>query len=403
MKLPAELGFDPAVVKANSRVLDRYVQRSLQSSFNTDPESAIVFAGLSEATPGEKIDISNDAFARNHQWWVTLKRKFYGLEERYSTPVISPKPIEGPPARTIRKGTLAKAGMKPDAVERIDAFLNTWASNSDQAFAVCIVRHGVIVLHKAYGVRNSKPMTVTTQSNMASITKLLGGTLIMMGVDHGLLDLEAPLDKLHPAFEGIKVKTPLTLRLLCNHWSGVSGHWREQRPDLEELIASYYPYLEVNKRYEYNSIDIELAGKFLEVASGEALPQFYRRHLIDPLGLKHTEADRMGFGTMSIPMDIAKIGQMLLNRGAYGKMRFFSEETFAKMLPVGDRRGIGTASLGSDGLSKSTFGHPAASNATIRVDPENDLVVVMCRNAAGKNFARYHGGFLRTIADGMIK
>lgn len=32
-------------------------------------------------------------------------------------------------------------------------------------------------------------------------------------------------------------------------------------------------------------------------------------------------------------MDIAKFAQMLLNNGAYGKLSFMSEETFAKMLP----------------------------------------------------------------------
>lgn len=36
---------------------------------------------------------------------------------------------------------------------------------------------------------------------------------------------------------------------------------------------------------------------------------------------------------MNVPLDMAKFGQMLLDRGAYGEMRFFSEETFQKMLP----------------------------------------------------------------------
>ncbi len=403
IELPPQMGINPESIRQNAQLLEDYFQRRFQEGLVNDPDSAIILAGLSEAAAGEKTDVFNDLFARDRQWWVTFKRKFYDLEERYSKPITLPRPIDGPPARTIREGTLVEAGMKPDAAKNIDALLNDWAANSDEAFAVCIVRHGVIALHKAYGTRHGKPMTVTTPSNMASITKLLGGTIIMMGVDEGLLDLEAPLEKVHPAFSGVKVDAPLTIRLLCNHWSGLSGHWRDLPHDLEEVIASSYPYLKVNKRYEYNSVDIELAGKLLEAVSGEALPQFYKRHLIDPLGLKDTKVTRMGFGTQSIPMDMAKIAQMLLNGGAYGRQRFFSKETFEKMLPEKDRRGIGTAWLTGNGLSERTFGHPAASNATIRIDLQNDLVIIMCRNAAGENFSKYHDNFLQAVADGLAK
>jgi hypothetical protein len=37
----------------------------------------------------------------------------------------------------------------------------------------------------------------------------------------------------------------------------------------------------------------------------------------------------------------------------------------------------------------------------VRVDPVNDLVIVMTRNTAGKNFEKYHPQFLQAIVDGM--
>ena len=60
--------------------------------------------------------------------------------------------------------------MKPDAAGKIDAVCREWAADDDRAFAVCIVRHGVIVLHRAYGTRDGRPITVHTKSWMASIT-----------------------------------------------------------------------------------------------------------------------------------------------------------------------------------------------------------------------------------------
>jgi len=110
-------------------------------------------------------------------------------------------------------------------------------------------------------------------------------------------------------------------------------------------------------------------------------------------------------------MVIAKIGQMLLNKGKYGNMQFFSEETFAKMLPskltdvlgpdTNIERGIGVTWFDGEGLGKGTFGHGAASSATLRIDPINDLVIVMTRNTAGTNFGKYHPQFMKAIVDGI--
>ena len=95
------------------------------------------------------------------------------------------------------------------------------------------------------------------------------------------------------------------------------------------------------------------------------------------------------------------------NRGAYGDLRFFSEETFGKMLPqrltpvlgryTKQERGIGTIWYEGNGLGKGTFAHGAASGATLRIDPEHDLVIVMTRDARGKNFRTYHPKFLQAV------
>ena len=43
--------------------------------------------------------------------------------------------------------------MKPEAAAKLDALLKQWAADSDEPFSVCIARHSVIVLHRAYGSR----------------------------------------------------------------------------------------------------------------------------------------------------------------------------------------------------------------------------------------------------------
>jgi CubicO group peptidase (beta-lactamase class C family) len=92
---------------------------------------------------------------------------------------------------------------------------------------------------------------------------------------------------------------------------------------------------------------------------------------------------------------------MLLNRGAYGQYRFFSEETFEQMLPRKLTIELGpdatkTFGFGLDGQPKK-FGHGAASAATFSVDVDQKLVVIMTRNKMGKNQGKYGGKFMEAI------
>lgn len=374
-----------------------------------DPSDiAALLAGLYEAgAEGDEGSFYNSPRQRGRRWWLKLKRKLYGLEKKYPDPFVCPNPVKGDPAPVVRRGSLAEAGMKSDARRNIDRVLRKWAADSDEAFAVCIVRHGVIVLHKAYGRRDGKRMTVETRSWMASTTKMLSGTLMMMLVDQGLIDLEDPVGKHIPPLRGLKTNRPLTIRRLYNHTNGMDWHWGDKVNDMEERMAVLLPHLEVGARYAYNGTGMELGCKILELVSGETLPDFYKNHLLDPLGCENTDVASASHDANSVPLDMARIGQMLLNKGAYGNMRFMSEQTFEKMLPrplseltgTGHKviYGVGTSLSTTEGLGEGTFAHGAASSATTRIDPENDMVIVMTRNKAGKNFGKYHQPFIDAI------
>jgi len=54
-----------------------------------------------------------------------------------------------------------------------------------------------------------------------------------------------------------------------------------------------------------------------------------------------------------------------------------------------------------DNMGKGTFGHEAASKAFTRIDPEHDMLIIMTRNAEGRNHGKYWKGFFRTILDGI--
>ncbi|MCG3147159.1 MAG: hypothetical protein PCFJNLEI_00596 [Verrucomicrobiae bacterium] len=386
-----------------------FVRQSVAETFTRRAAGAILLAGLADSTGG--TNMFNDPAALDRQWWVNLKRKLYGNDKAFPGPFVCPKPLAGQPAPVVRDGPLAEAGMKADAPQKIDEVLQAWAADTDEAFAVGVVRHGVVVLHKAYGTRAGQPMTVTTPSAMQSITKLMTGTLLMMLADQGLVHPDDLVEKYLPPFRGAKTVKPLTIRSLFNHTTGLEGHWGDEMNDLEELVAEHVEGLPIGSVNIYNGVDIALAGKVMEQISGEAMPQFYRKHLLDPLDCQNTDTRWTTHGTMSTPLEVARIAQMILNKGAYGNMRFFGPAQFEMLQPrplreqgatVDGVYGLGTMFFRDvPAMAPTTLGHMAASNATLRIDPVNDLIIVMCRNGAGKNLNKYHGQFIQAIYAGL--
>ena len=145
--------------------------------------------------------------------------------------------------------------------------------------------------------------------------------------------------------------------------------------------------------------------------TGLTLPHLYQTYLFGPLGAQSIESIDGSAMTWSNAYDLARVGQMLANRGSYGDLRFFGEETFQQMLPrkldkvLGPDTditwGIGLTPYGDNGLSDNTIGHGSASSCTLRVDLEQDLVIAMTRRTAGENFRVYHPKFIRAVTDGV--
>ncbi len=398
--------------QAYAQSIGRFHDMQLLQSLAASQDLAVLLAALDEAGDAPApVRRNTDPWAADRQWWVGLKRTLRG--EAPAKPFVCPRPLEGPPAPVLHGGSEADAGMKPGAAAAIDTVLNEWSTASGEPFAVAVARDGVLFFHKAYGTRQGQPLTEDTQSWMASISKFMSGTLMMMLVDQGLVNLDDPADRFLPELRGAP-GTMLTVRDLYVHTNGLalgyrSDHWGDDMHDLEQIIAGYYPFLKPRAAHTYNGVGYAIGGKIIEEVSGEALPAFFLNHLLGPLGMDHTDAVDGSAMTRSTALDMARLGQMMLNGGAYGDKQFLRPETVQMMMPrpltdlLGpDTKvewGIGTVRMPEEGLSPKTFGHGAASSATLRIDPEHRLVIVMTRNTAGPRFGEYHPRFIRAISE----
>ncbi len=413
LELPVGFGVDEHTWHHQRQTINTYVESALRRDVQRSHDFAVLLAGLNETGPQQgPVSQLYSAMTKDRQWWLTLKRKLNGNAERFSRDIVAPVTISGLSTPVLRQGTEEEAGMKPGTVARIHAVLEEWVNNSDQPFNACVARRGVVFFNRAYGARDGELVTTDTKHVVFSITKALSGSLLMMFVDQGLIRLDDPVGKILPEFNDSEVDTPVTFHHLFTHTADTEGHFTDLLNDLEHVYGEAYPYLGIGKQHRYNGTSIAIGLKALEQMTGLALPRLYQKYLFGPLGCESIESIDGSAMTWSNAYDLARVGQMLCNHGAYGNLRFFSKETFAQMLPrkldklLGpDTKvtwGIGLTWFRGNGLSRRTIGHGSASSCTLRVDLENDLVITMTRLTAGENFGKHHRKFIATITENVV-
>jgi CubicO group peptidase (beta-lactamase class C family) len=320
----------------------------------------------------------------DHAWWVSMKRHIYGQADE--TPIMpSIGRLDRPASPVLRSGTPQEAGFDPAVADALHQIGQDWVlRNKGQGFCFLVARGGVVFFHGAYGHIDGVEMTRDMPTRLSSMTKMLSGILVMMYADQGLIDLDEPADRTIPAFRGITVARPMTHRHMHTFWTGLRGHYGDELRDLEERIADEYHSLTIGTRYIYAGVSIALSVKALEAMSGQAFTELYQRLLLDPLELKHTTVNDAHAGGFATAWDIAVIGQMLLNGGAYGPRRLLSPQAIEEGKPQSGTKVM--RGVGFHWFDDVTFGHRSANSTTLRVNPRTGLIVAVASSERGKVF-----------------
>lgn len=163
--------------------------------------------------------------------------------------------------------------------------------------ALGVLKKGRLTM-RGFGITNAEnpqPLTADTLFPIASISKTVTATAIMRLVEQGKLDLEAPVRRYLPEFA---VKDPGATRdvaiwHLLTHTPGWEGqltpedrglhtltHFAESQRDLPQLA----PPGEV---WSYNNAGFTIAGRVIEVATGQRIHDAIRALVIQPIGLSH--------------------------------------------------------------------------------------------------------------------
>jgi CubicO group peptidase (beta-lactamase class C family) len=217
------------------------------------------------------------------------------------------------------------------------------------AHGVVITRHGRLV-YEHYLAGNDERLgrslgevsfNAGTKHDIRSISKSVTSLLVGIALDRGLLtDLDAPVFSFFPEYDDLRTpeKDRMTLRHLLTMSSGLA--WNERsvaytnpsnnswqmgiaaRSDhfvLAQPLAA--PPGEV---FNYNTGTADLLGLILRKVSGNRLDAFAKETLFDPLGIEDWDWDyHAGFNAAAgsalrlRPRDLAKIGQLVLERGKW--------------------------------------------------------------------------------------
>ncbi len=402
-------GIPENIWQNNRKYFDEYYGRYMLINMPKSEMGAEILAGLSEIKKNMPKYRKNP-FNRNRQWWLTLKRKLFKVETCY--PAFNrPLKLDKQTGIELRTGKPENVGYTKENIDTIRQICKEWTEKGGEPCTALIAKNGVVVFHEAFGKFKESPMTLDRQLWIASITKFITGCLMMEFVDQGLIGLDDPVEKYLPEMKN-NLPLKITIRDLFVHTSGLWGHgiWgADWNSNLENCVAHYLPNFELRKRMKYNGMGYAVVGKVMEMVSGKAIPYMFQENLLLPLGANNTKIEGTSGDSMSVCIDIARLGQMILNKGSYGNYLFFSEKTLDKMLPTKIKLTSGKEITWGIGCNNYKFkklnllGHPAASGTIFRVNLKNNIVVVMCRSRIGKNYNTYRDKFLSACFASFIK
>ncbi len=307
---------------------------------------------------------------------------------------------------------------------------------------IAVVHRGKIAFLKAFGLRSREPMeaamTVDTVFDLASLTKPITATALLILMESGKVQLADPISRQIPAF-GQNGKEAITIEQLLLHTSGLIADnplsdYEDGREKALERIYQLRPVAEPGSKFIYSDVNYIVLGDLVERLSGERLDAFCRQRIFDPLGMCETMfkptsalAERAAVtekrdgqwlqgvvhdprahlfggvaghaGVFSTAQDLAVFVQMILNEGEYAGRRFLRPETIRLMTqprPVGQRssdktsaqlRALGwdvqtaySANRGDGFPVGKSFGHTGYTGTSLWLDPTSQIGIIFLSN-----------------------
>jgi CubicO group peptidase (beta-lactamase class C family) len=185
----------------------------------------------------------------------------------------------------------------------VQATLDALAAHHNVPGAMLSIYDGERTVDLVTGVANNETgveVTPETLFQIGSITKVYTATLMMRLVDHGKIDLDAPVLSYVPSFQlsNEQQAEAITPRHLLTHSSGIVGDYHADFGEGDDCLERYVASLkdkeivhEPGLMLSYSNAGFELAGRVIETVCGKPFDEVFAEELLAPLGLRSTTVD----------------------------------------------------------------------------------------------------------------
>ncbi len=226
------------------------------------------------------------------------------LDELDEQPVVEALPAE-PAARRSRCDSPPKAGVAaPDFGPVRDQIVALMRWNGVPSIAVAVARDGEILWEEGFGwadrARRHRADEHTMYS-LASVSKPLTATAIMVLRERGQLRLEQPLHELLPP-PGLRAGAGdlslATVERVASHTAGLPLHYQfyydgaGEAPPPAETLRHYAVLVSApGEAYRYSNLGFGLLGQAITHVSGKPYEEFMRTEVLEPLDMRHSFVD----------------------------------------------------------------------------------------------------------------
>jgi CubicO group peptidase (beta-lactamase class C family) len=280
--------------------------------------------------------------------------------------------------RTLARWTGAHPSVDELALSRL--VLRAQETNSD---ALIVVADGNVVSER-YSGRTISPLS------LQSITKPLSGLAIGQMYALGLIEsLDVPLTKWLPEAGGGPLDD-VTLRHVLTHTSGLDPgdtQLLNRAPDKVDFALRATRVADPGSMFAYNNRASELLTVVASRVTGTTIDRWLTASLFAPAGLSSVQwpVDARGHpstygGLMMSPMDLAVVGQVLLDGGRLGEEQLVPEcwlvESTAPNVQAAPGIGLQWFLAPSQEPDPSVFWHSGSCGQYFLVFPESRIVIV---------------------------
>lgn len=190
---------------------------------------------------------------------------------------------------------------------RVDQiFAAEFAKDNLAGATIGVISGPDLVWTKSYGMADAENKVAATKDSVyriGSITKQFTGIMLLQLVSQGKVNLSDPVEKYYPEIAKVanpwKGAPPITLIELATHTSGMDREPADMATyttgpvaNWQETLLSALPHtklaFEPGTRYSYSNIGYGILGQALSRAAGEPYIDYVQKHILDPLGMKHS-------------------------------------------------------------------------------------------------------------------